>query len=174
LTKWAETKVVKVAKEEKVAKFLRENLFYKFGYFRELTTDQGAQFTSHLIENLLRQHKIKHRKSTAYHPRAWLAKATWAYNTTWKTTTGFTPYDLVYGKKALLSFEFEYNTLRMVAQLDLDVTKAQQERLLQRNGLDEFRMQALLDIEVIQVQRKVCYDKNIKDKVFQEGDWALL
>lgn len=53
-----------------------------------------------------------------------LVEATWAYNITWKTTTGFTPYDLVYGKKALLSIEFEYNTLRMIAQLDLDVTKA--------------------------------------------------
>jgi len=27
---------------------------------------------------------------------------------------------------------------------------------------------------VTQVQRKVWHDKNIKDKVFQEGDWALL
>ena len=53
-----------------------------------------------------------------------LVEATWAYNTTWKTTTGFTPYDLVYEKKALLPIEFEYNTLRMAAQLDLDVTKA--------------------------------------------------
>jgi len=31
-----------------------------------------------------------------------LVEATWAYNTTWKTTTGFTPYELVYGKKVLL------------------------------------------------------------------------
>ena len=69
-----------------------------------------------------------------------LVDATWAYNITWKTTTGFTPYDLVYGKKALLSIKFEYNTLRMETQLDLDVTRAQQERLLQLNGLDEFRM----------------------------------
>ena len=56
-------------------------------------------------------------------------EATWAYNIAWKTTTGFTPYDLVYGKKALLSIEFEYNTLRMEKKLDLDVTKAQLERL---------------------------------------------
>jgi len=51
-----------------------------------------------------------------------LVEATWAYNTTWKTTIGFTPYDLVYGKKALLSIEFDYNTLRVATQLDLDVT----------------------------------------------------
>eukprot|EP00253_Pinus_taeda_P006532 PITA_06532 len=146
----------------------RENIFYKFGYPRGLVTDQGSQFTSNLIEDLLSHHKIKHRTSTPYHPQAngqvevtnrtlegiltkvvssnrkdWadrLVDATWAYNTTWKTTTWFTPYELVYEKRALLSIEFEYNTLRMAAQLDLDLSHAQRERLLQLNGLDEHRM----------------------------------
>jgi len=44
---------------------------------------------------------------------------------------------MVYGKKALLSIEFEYNTLRMASQLDLDLRNAQKERLFQLNGLDE-------------------------------------
>ena len=106
---------MRVATEEKVAEFMRENLFYKFGYPREIVTDQGAQFTSHLIENLLRKHNIKHRTSNDYRPQVngqvevthralesiltrivsnsrkyWadrLVEATWAYNTTWKTTT---------------------------------------------------------------------------------------
>ena len=73
-----------------------------------------------------------------------------------------------------MSIEFEYNTLRMAAQLDLDLISAQKERLLQLNGLNEFRMQALLHTEVTQIQRKTYNDKNIKDKQFQEGDWALL
>ena len=143
LATWAEKKEIKVAIEEKVAEFFRENIFYKFGYPSELVTDQGTQFTSNLIEDLLTHHKIKHRTSTPYHPQAngqvevtnralegiltkvlssskkdWadrLVEATWAYNTTWKTTTGFTPYELVYGKKAFLSIEFEFNALWMAA-----------------------------------------------------------
>eukprot|EP00253_Pinus_taeda_P026606 PITA_26606 len=139
----AETKEIKATTEEKVSKFIRENVFYKFGYPRELVANQGSQFTSNMIEDLLSQHEIKHRTSTPYHPQAngqvevtnraleailtklvnssrkgWadrLVKATWVYNTTWKTTTRFTPYELVYGKKALLSIKFEYNTLRMAA-----------------------------------------------------------
>ena len=35
-------------------------------------------------------------------------------------------------------------------------------------------MQALLHTEVVQLQRKIWHDKNIKEKQFQEGDWALL
>ena len=69
LTKWVETKAVKETTKEKVAELLRENVFYKFRYPREIVIDQGAQFTSHLIENLLRQHHIKHRTYTAYHPQ---------------------------------------------------------------------------------------------------------
>ena len=47
--------------------------------------------------------------------------------------------------------EFEYNKLRMAAQLNLDLSHAQQERLLRLNGLDEHRMQALLHLDVVQL-----------------------
>ena len=69
-TKWAKTKAIKATIEEKVVEFLMENVLYKFGYPRELVTYQVNQSTSHMIENLLRQHKIKHRTSTAYHLQA--------------------------------------------------------------------------------------------------------
>ena len=103
-----------------------------------------------------------------------LVEVVWAYNTTWKTTTGFTPYELFYGKKSLLSVEFEFNTLRMVADLNLDLENAQKERFLQLNGLYEFKMQSLLHTEVVPLQRKVWHDNNIKEKTFQEGYWAFL
>src|ERR1700728_3033510 len=48
----------------------KQNIFYKFGYPREIVTDQGSQFTSNLIEYLLAHHIIKHRTSTPYHPQA--------------------------------------------------------------------------------------------------------
>ena len=97
----------------------------------------------------MRKHKIKHRTSTTYHPQEngqvevtnkaldsiltkivsssrkyWadrLVEATWAHNTTWKTTIGFTPYGLVYVKKSLLSVEFEFNTLRMEYELNIEL-----------------------------------------------------
>ena len=39
LTKWAKKKAVKVETEENVTEFLRENVFYKFGYPTEVVTD---------------------------------------------------------------------------------------------------------------------------------------
>ena len=78
----------------------------------------------------MKQYNIKHRKSNPYHPQAngqvevtnleienlltktihlhqkdWssrLLEVVWAYRTTWKTTTGFTPFELLYGKVAML------------------------------------------------------------------------
>jgi len=52
----------------------------------------------------------------------------------------------------------------MAAQLDLDLINAKKERLFQLNGLDEFRMQALLHTEIVQLQRKIWHDKHIKEK----------
>jgi len=62
----------------------------------------------------------------------------------------------------------------MVAQLNLDLSHAQKEKLLQLNGLDKYRLQALLHIEVVQYQRKIWHDKNITEEQFQEGEWSLL
>jgi len=45
----------------------------------------------------------------------------WAYRTTWKTTTGFTPNELMYGKIVVLPIEFEYKTLRIVVELDMNL-----------------------------------------------------
>lgn len=101
--------------------------------------------TNRALENILTKVVNSSRKDWVER----LVEATWAYNTTWKTTTAFTPYELVYGKKAFSSIKFEYNTLRMPTQLDLDLSHAQKERLFHLNGLDEFRMQALLHTEIV-------------------------
>ena len=33
-------------------------------------TDQGGQFTSKLVEKMMEKYKVKHKKSTPYHPQA--------------------------------------------------------------------------------------------------------
>jgi hypothetical protein len=60
-----------------------------------------------------------------------------AYNTTWKITIGFTPYELVYGKFVLFPIEFEIKTLLTTLKLGLDLSVPQKERVHQLNSLDE-------------------------------------
>jgi hypothetical protein len=202
VTKWVEVVALKHARDTKVADFLYSEIFTRFGVPREITTDQGPQFTSDLIAALVKEYEIRHRKSSPYHPQAngqvevtnreleniltktvalhkrdWatrLPEAVWAYRTTWKTTTGLTPYELVYGKKVVLPIEFEIKTLRTALQLGLSLSDAQKERLAQLHSLDELRQEALLHTELVQNQRALWHDKHIRQRSFQPGDWALL
>ena len=112
-------------------------------------------------------YKIKHRNSSPYHPQAngknestnkileeimtntvkihgkdWpdnLLEAFWPYRTTWKNTAGFSPYEMVHGKKILLPIKFQISTYRLVDKLGMDLNEAQQQRMMQVNELDEVR-----------------------------------
>ena len=61
----------------------------------------------------------------------------------WRNTTGYTPYQLVYGKQVLLPIEFQVKTFCTAAQLSLDLDEAQEQRLMQLNELDEIRQDAV-------------------------------
>ena len=62
----------------------------------------------------------------------------------------------------------------MGAQLGLDLSEAQQQRILQLNELDETRENALQHTILVQEQRTKWHDKLIRKKQFKQGDWALL
>ena len=91
-----------------------------------------------------------------------LPEALWAYRTSWRNTTGYTPYELVYGKQVLLPIEFQLKTFRMAAQVGLDLSKARQQRILQLNELDETRENALQHTILVQEQRTKWHDKFIR------------
>ena len=54
------------------------------------------------------------------------------------------------------------------------MNEAQAKRLQQINELDEIRLSALQHTALIQQQRAKWHDALIKEKIFHEGDWALL
>lgn len=113
----------------------------------------------------------------AIHRKDWVNRfleAIWAYRTTWKTTTSFTLFELLYGKKTMMPIEFEHKTLRTVVELKINLSTIQIERIIQLNNLDEMRKETLHHIEVVQAQHIKWHDKYIKAKQFQPGDWALL
>jgi transposase InsO family protein len=155
VTKWVEAKALFRATEKSVVEFIYEDIFTHFGVPREIVTDQGTQFTSKLMKELTEKYGIKHCKSSPYHPQAngqvestnkvleailtktvqlhhrdWadrLPEALWAYRTTWRNTTGHTPYELVYGKQVLLPIEFQVRTFRIAAELGLNLDEAQKQ-----------------------------------------------
>ena len=120
--------------------------------------------TNKVIEAILTKTVKSHHKDWADR----LSKALWAYRTTWRNTTGFSPYDLVYGKSAIFPIEFEIKTLKTTIEVNLDVTEAQKIRLNQLNELDENQLAVVDQTMLIQQQRSNWHDRFIKKKVFYE------
>jgi hypothetical protein len=177
MTKWVEAKELHRATEEAVIDFLFEDIFIRFGVPRELVTDGGPPFTSHGFKATLQKYHIQHRMTIAYHPQAngqmestnkvieailtktvkenrkdWsyrLLEALWAYRTTWRNTTGFSLYELVYGKSVVFPVEFEIKILMTALAVNLDLTDAQIARLQQLNELDEKRLDAIHQTTII-------------------------
>ena len=163
VTEWVESKALHRATEQAVAYFLFEEIFCRFGVPREIVIDGGPQFTSHMIADLTGKYGIKHRDTSPYHPQAngqvestnkvleniltkivashqrdWverLPEALWEYKTTWRNTTGYSPYELVYGKNPLFPIEFEVKTLITALEVCLNLTATQKHRLEQLNEL---------------------------------------
>jgi len=201
VTKWVEAEALPRATEDSVIQFLFL-LFVRYGLPREIITDGGPQFVGHKLAATLNNYHVQHKITTPYHPQAngqvessnkiiesiltktiashrrdWatrLPEALWAYRTTWRSTTGYSPYQLVFGKQPIFPIEFEIQTLRTAQEVGLDLTEAQLNRLQQINELDEIRLSALQNTALIQQQRAKWHDALIKNKVFHEGDWALL
>jgi hypothetical protein len=62
----------------------------------------------------------------------------------------------------------------MAAQLGMDLSEAQKQRLVQLNQLDEIRKEAIQHTILVQEKRGKWHDKFIKKKKFQSGDRPLL
>ena len=142
-----------------MAKFVYEDICCKFGVPLELLFDQGPGFKAELMDFLCGKMKIRHNFTTPYYPQCnglnerfngelvqilskvtehqgknWdleLPSALWAYRTSVKTRTGFTPFQLVYGKEALLLVEVEIRAIKMLEKLLGPPSDAFKARLLQ-------------------------------------------
>ena len=67
--------------------------------------------------------------------------ALWAYRTSVKTATGFTPFQLVYGLESIFPIECEIPSLKLAVEI-LPDTSSLEERLLHLEHLDEQRRDA--------------------------------
>jgi hypothetical protein len=93
--------------------------------------------------------------------------ALWAYRTSVKSTTGFTPFRLVYGVEAILPIECVIPSLKLAVEL-LPNTSAEEECLLYLMRLDETRREATLVIDAQKKRVKAQYDKHVKPRIFSK------
>ena len=92
--------------------------------------------------------------------RDWSEKlpfALWAYRTSFRTSTGATPYSLVYGMEAVLPVEIEMGSLRV----------ALEQQISEVSLLDERRLRAIDHIQAYQMKMSRSFKKRVKPRPLQ-------
>ncbi|XP_047313953.1 uncharacterized protein LOC124917607 [Impatiens glandulifera] len=198
-TKWVEASSFKILKSSHVAKFIRNNIISRYGVPHSMISDNGRHFQGNVLE-LLREFKIEHHKSSPYRPqtngaveaanknvisilkkttqtyRDWHEKlpyALWGYRTTAWTSTGETPYSLVYGMEAVQPIELELPTLRVLLESHVIEEDWLKSRYDQLSLMEDRRLDALCKTQAYQQRMARAFNKKVKPRHLVVGDLVL-
>ena len=132
-TRWMEAIPLPNQEALTVANYLIDEVFMHFSVPEQLHSDQGWQFESHLISEVCKLLHIKKARTTPYHPQCngqvehfnrtllnmlathckdhpwdWEQHIRKVYNTSVNSTTGYTPFYLMFGWQACLPIDLMY------------------------------------------------------------------
>ena len=152
---------------------------------------------------MLEYYQVKHRHSTPYYPqgngqveatnrmllhilskmmfdygndwRAHLADVLWAYRSSPKTATGFTPFSLVYGTDTISLTELVVSSTRVMqgSELEVDANMYAETRIANLERLDEARELAKAKNQRNYQKMANVYSKTLRVRVFVEGQMVL-
>ncbi|XP_050877812.1 uncharacterized protein LOC127081611 [Lathyrus oleraceus] len=89
------------------------------------------------------------------------------YHTSVRTSTGTTPFSLVYGMEAVLPVEVEFPSLRLLTDVELDEAEWVQNRLDQLNLIEEKKMTAICHGQLYQKRMKTAFDRKVRPQSYQ-------
>ena len=198
-TRYPEAVALKSIDAEHVAEELIP-LFARVGVPREILTDQGSNFTSRLLEELYRLLHVRPIRTSPYHPQTdglverfngtlkamlrkvataegqdwdkWLPYVLFAYREVPQASTGFSPFELVYGRQVRGPLDILKETWEAPSQGSdesiVSYVLSVQERLAKMTELVK------KNLAQAQVEQKQWYDQNARERVFKDGDQVLV
>ena len=197
-TKWVEAKALARIRETEMIQFFMEFIVFRFGVPRIVVTDNGTQFTGKDFETTLTQLEIKHIKSSVAYPQAngpveitnkiilqglkkrlldaktdWvdeLPNVLWGYRTTPCSTTGETPFRMVYGTEAVLPLEISMGSARVQ-----HFSPQSSEEGLKANIdlIEETRSKAQFKVAQYQQKKASYFNSKVKTREFQVNSLVL-
>ncbi|KAG8497186.1 hypothetical protein CXB51_008441 [Gossypium anomalum] len=168
--KWVEAASYASVTKSTVSRLLKKEIICQYGMLERIISDNALNLNNSTIAEVCSLFKIKHHNSSPYRPkmnravkaanknikkivgkmtetyRDWHEKlpfALFAYRTSVRTSTGATPFSLVYVMEAVLPIEVEIPSLRILSEIKLDEAKWIQSRYDQLNLIEEKRLRAI-------------------------------
>ncbi|KAL2081551.1 hypothetical protein ACEWY4_023404 [Coilia grayii] len=179
-----------------VAKVLVERFFVHYGVPARIHSDQGRDFESRLIHELLRTLGIRKSRTTPYHPqgdpqperfnrtllsmlgtlrdthkRQWSRHVTQlvhAYNSTKNDATGFSPYYIMFGREARLPIDVCFRTDGHEA-----VSHSRYVEELKRDLQSAYEL-ATKSATQVHLRNKKSYERVMRNQMLAQGDRVLL
>ena len=173
----------------------------RVGFPEVLTSDNGTNFTSKTFEAFLSLLRVRHIRTSVYHaqsngvceryngtlkrclrrlaaddPRHWdrcLPALLFSYRDTPHSSTGYSPFELIYGHQVRGPLEFlkECWESEAVDEEDRDVHKY---ILQMRRRLKDSCRLALESIKQTQIRNKEVFDRHAKRRLLRPGDQVLV
>ncbi|CAL2237942.1 unnamed protein product [Prunus armeniaca] len=197
-TKWAEAEALAIITAARIEAFVWQNIVCRFGIPNAIVTDNGRQFDNAKFRQFCSNLKIKLCFSSPTHPQSngqveavnkiikktlktkldkakgcWpelLPEVLWAYRTTFRTSTGETPFSLSFGTEAVAPVEIGQPTYRTSTY----EAEANNEQLaLNLDFIDELRDQSNMRNVAYKQRIAKYYNSRVKPRAFTTGDWVM-
>eukprot|EP00253_Pinus_taeda_P012947 PITA_12947 len=196
-TKWAKEMPTLNNNSETAALFFFNHVVSRFGVPQAIVTNHGSHFRNHMMVELASKLGLSDDISTPYYLQAngqveainkvlkcmlqriiRVHKRDWhliLYSTLWqyRTSLRFTPFQLVYNLEAILPVQCEISSLKLTVDL-LPGTSKEEACFLELIHLDETHHDEASTNEAHKKRVKAQFDKNVKPRIFSEGDLVLL
>jgi len=195
LTKYVEAFPIETKEAHTVVKTLVDKFILKYGSFKIFKTDQGTEYVNKIFKEVCNLLNIQHKTSTPFHHETlgsiernhrvlneymlsfadednwneWIPYYIFCYNSTPHTDTGYTPFELVYGKLPTINRResiklSEQNILYNIDDYASEV-KLRLQRALKR---------AQESLRNAKYARKNLQENKINPNNFEEGDYVFL
>src|SRR5260221_2854740 len=199
-TRYPETTALKRIDTETVAEALL-TFFSRIGFPEKITTDQGSQFMSDVMQEVYRLLSIKHQPTIPWHPMSngvvenyngslkrmlkrlcservkdwdrYTNACLFANRETHHSSAGFSPFELVQGRtvRGPMSILRELWTKESV---DPEIKTTYQYVLDLRERIQDTCELARQELEKVQLRNQGYYNRKTRDRTFQVGEKILL